>query len=172
MITRTRRLLHEKQKDSASLVPGRISRSTYKKRNARGNKFPRAVVTLLSRFLKKENVTTVTVYITTRTSSTSSSSFKSFAGGASYATTYSFSFSLSLSLQCRWYKNFYYTSSSFCLLKVHRKNGNAHPKRDATRDAHPVDKFRRRNVSDRVHFFRVDVFCVLVREKRRQHNIR
>ena len=50
-------------------------------------------------------------------------------------------------------------------MKVHRKNGNRNTNPDDGRDCHPVYQFRRGDVPDRVHFFRVDVFCFFERER-------
>ena len=66
------------------------------------------------------------------------------------------------------YKPLHFISSGFALLKIYRKNRNRNTNPDDGRDRHPVNQFRRRDVPDRVHFFRVDVFCFFFRERAQQ----
>jgi len=69
------------------------------------------------------------------------------------------------------YKPLHFISSGFALLKIYRKNRNRNTNPDDGRDRHPVNQFRRRDVPDRVHFFRVDVFCFFF-ESARNNNKR
>ena len=55
--------------------------------------------------------------------------------------------------------------SSFALLEGDGKNRNRNTNPDDGRDRHPVNQFRRGDVPDRVHFFRVDVFCFFLRAR-------
>jgi hypothetical protein len=63
-------------------------------------------------------------------------------------------------------------SSGFALLKIYRKNRNRNTNPDDGRDRHPVNQFRRGDVPDRVHFFRVDVFCFFLKRARNNNNKR